>query len=83
MKFFGARVGGVPDIAEGVEAAELFAPEDEAGLATALSRWLTSGAPRPTAAADEMRIRFHPEVVARRHLEVYRELLASRQAGSG
>ena len=83
LKFFGAHVGGVPDIAGGVQGAELFPPEDEAGLAAALSRWLAAGAPRPTTAADEMRIRFHPEVVALRHLEIYRELLAERGAGSG
>ena len=73
----------MPDIAGGVQGVELFPPEDEAGLAAALSRWLAAGAPRPTTAADEMRIRFHPEVVALRHLEIYRELLAERGAGSG
>lgn len=77
LKLFGARVGGVPDIAEGVEGAELFAPEDDAGLVNALVRWLAAGAPRPTAAAAAMRARFHPEVVARRHREIYLELITA------
>ena len=76
LKFFGARVGGVPDIAEGVEGAELFDLRDEQGLREAITRWLGKGAPRPTAAAAIMRQRYHPDVIAHQHLEVYRDLLA-------
>lgn len=76
LKFFGARVGGIPDIAEGIEGAELFEAEDEEGLRDAIRDWLGSGSPRPTAAASLMRSRYHPELIARRHLEIYRELAA-------
>lgn len=79
LKFFGARVGGVPDIAEGVPGAELFAQDDWAGLATAIERWLTEPDQSPYAgAATLMRQRYAPEVIARRHLEIYREVLEGK-----
>lgn len=76
LKFFGSRVGGIVDIAEGVEGAELLDLERWDELGSALSRWLEAGAPRPTDAARVMRERYHPEIIARRHLEIYREVLA-------
>ena len=75
LKFFGFSVGGVPDVVAGVEAVELFPAGDWRGLTAALARWLAAGAPRPTRAADLMRVRFHPDVVAARHVEIYREVL--------
>jgi glycosyltransferase involved in cell wall biosynthesis len=75
LKFFGAREGGITDIAEAVEGAELFGPEDWAGLEAGLVRWLQAGAPRPHQAAPAMALRYHPSVVAKRHLEIYREVL--------
>lgn len=79
LKFFGARVGGISDIANGVAGAELFASEDWAGLETAVAHWIELGHPLlPQAAADLMAARFHPEVIARRHLEIYREVLSKQ-----
>jgi glycosyltransferase involved in cell wall biosynthesis len=75
LKFFGAATGGVVDIVEHVEGAELFAPNDYSGLEESLVRWLKAGAPKPQTAAPVIRQRYHPEVVARRHLEIYREVL--------
>ena len=75
LKLFGSRIGGVLDIADAVEGAELFPENDWTGLETALARWLEAGAPRPVGAAAVMRQRYHPEVIARRHLEIYREVL--------
>ena len=75
LKFFGARVGGVPDIAEGVPGAELFAKNDLPGLTAAVERWLTEDHSPNTAAARLMGQRYAPEVIARRHLEIYREVL--------
>jgi glycosyltransferase involved in cell wall biosynthesis len=76
LKFFGARVGGIPDIAEGVPGVELFAVDDWAGLATAMERWLTEKLSPSAEAAALVRRRYAPEVIARRHLEIYREVLA-------
>ena len=83
LKFFGFGVGGVPDVAAEAEGAELFPVGDWRGLTGALTRWLTSGAPRPMRAAEAMRARFQADVVAARHIEIYREVLASRAAVSG
>jgi glycosyltransferase involved in cell wall biosynthesis len=75
LKFFGARVGGVPDIAAGVEGAELFVEGDWDGLQRAIARWIQGGFPRPATAGEEMRRRYHPDVIARRHVEIYEEVL--------
>jgi glycosyltransferase involved in cell wall biosynthesis len=75
LKFFGARVGGLVDIATGTEGAELFEPGDMAALEEGVFKWLSSGYVKPTQAARQIRERYHPEVVARRHLEIYREIL--------
>ena len=80
LKLFGAATGGVVDIASGVDGAELFPAEDFPALTAALARWLTAGCPQPGLAAAAMRQRYHPEVVARRHLEIYREVLAVTNA---
>ena len=75
LKFFGARVGGITDIAGGVPGVELFAPDDWVGLTSAIARWIQQGHPRPGDAARIMRNRYHPEIIARQHLEIYREVL--------
>jgi glycosyltransferase involved in cell wall biosynthesis len=75
LKFFGSRLGGIVDIAEGAPGAELFAPDDWAGLTAAIARWIGQGHPRPEGATALMRGRYHPQTVARRHLEIYREVL--------
>ena len=77
LKLFGAACGGIVDIADGVDGAELVAPEDSAGLELALTQWLSSGCPPPRPSAPLMRQRYHPEVIARRHIEIYKELLAT------
>lgn len=77
LKFFGTRIGGGVDIANGIEGAELFSLEDQNALSTAIAKWLREGCPRPKSAALEMRRRYHPEIIAQRHVEVYREVLNS------
>ncbi len=78
LKFFGARLGGIIEIAEGVPGAELFAGNDWAGLTDAIARWIGQGHPRPKDASSVMRQRYHPGVVAQQHLEIYREVLNAR-----
>lgn len=77
LKFFGARVGGVPDIAEGAPGAELFAPNDWAALVNAIEHWFQRGQPAAPEAAAIMRQRYEPKVIAWQHLEIYREVLAA------
>ena len=75
LKFFGARLGGIVDIAKDMPVAELFAPDDWPGLTAAIAHWIAGGHPRPTGTAALIRERYHPETIARRHVEIYRELL--------
>lgn len=77
LKLFAGSTGGVVDIAAGVEGVELFAGRDWAGLEQSLARWLEMGSPRPQAAAAVMRQQYHPEVIAQRHVEIYREVLST------
>ncbi|HWD18435.1 MAG TPA: glycosyltransferase family 4 protein [Verrucomicrobiae bacterium] len=76
LKLFAASVGGVTEIAAGVDGAELVKANDWLGLENAMVQWMKSGCPPPVAAAAVMRERYHPQVVALRHLEIYREVLA-------
>lgn len=75
LKFFGARVGGIGEQTQGVPGAELFAPDDWPGLTGAIARWINTGHPRPAGAAAVIRARHDPAALARRHVEIYREVL--------
>jgi glycosyltransferase involved in cell wall biosynthesis len=75
LKSFATSVGGIVDIASGVEGAELFAANDWAGLTDAMARWIQQGHPRLSGAATVMQKRYRPEIIARQHLEIYREVL--------
>jgi glycosyltransferase involved in cell wall biosynthesis len=75
LKFFGARLGGIAGIADGVPGTELFEGSDWENLANALASWISQGNPRADGAKKFMRERYHPEIVARRHAEIYREVL--------
>jgi glycosyltransferase involved in cell wall biosynthesis len=77
LKFFGARVGGIGEQTEGVPGAELFAPDDWPGLTDAIARWINAGHPRPSGAAAVIRARHYPATLARRHVDIYREMLKS------
>ncbi len=76
LKFFGAQLGGIRDICSGVPGEELFAMEDWDGLAAAIANWIRNGHPRTSGAADIMRGRYHPRMIAQRHAEIYREVLS-------
>jgi len=75
VKFFGTRTGGIVDICAQVPGAELFDAEDWTGLTAAMADWIRAGHPKPSGAAEIMRKRYHPAIVAQRHLEIYREVL--------
>ncbi len=81
LKFFGARVGGIVEITNGAPGAELFASDDWTGLTNAIARWIEEGYPQPVGATALMRKRYHPEVIARQHVEIYREVLSSNAYG--
>ena len=76
LKLFGAMVGGVPDIMKGVEGAELLGRDDWTGLEKGIARWMDMGAPIPSNAAETMSQRYHPLVIAQKHLDIYDEVLS-------
>jgi glycosyltransferase involved in cell wall biosynthesis len=78
LAFFGSRVGGPVEITQDVEGAELVDVNDWARLEERLYRWLQNDAPRPTTAAQTMSSRYHPQVIAQRHVEIYHEVLAGQ-----
>lgn len=80
LKLFAASVGGIVDIAAGAEGAELLPVNGWLELENSIERWINAGSPRPKAASEMMRARYTPEIVACRHLEIYREALASSAA---
>jgi glycosyltransferase involved in cell wall biosynthesis len=73
LKLFGASVGGLIDIAANVEGAELLPMNDWTALENSIACWLEAGCPRPQTAGETMHARYAPKIVARRHLEIYRE----------
>jgi glycosyltransferase involved in cell wall biosynthesis len=81
LKLFGAKVGGIMDIASGVEGAELFDRSDVASLEASILKWLSMGSPKIKQGAEEMRHRYHPAVIAKRHLEIYRQVLEGSLGG--
>jgi glycosyltransferase involved in cell wall biosynthesis len=77
LKIFASRVGGIVDVADGVTGAELFAADDWDGLTTGITNWIRQGKPKPDGNSRIMNERYHPRVIAQRHLEIYREVLGS------
>jgi len=75
-----ARVGGVPDLVRHGETGLLFDPLSEEAMAAAMKQLLADRELSMAARAQsEARQRFHPETVAARHVEIYREVLSSRR----
>ena len=64
------------DSAGPMPAAELFAPDDWPGLTAAIARWITQGHPRPIGNAAIIRERYEPVTLAKRHVEIYRDVIA-------
>jgi glycosyltransferase involved in cell wall biosynthesis len=77
LKLFGSRVGGITDIAGQVDGVDLIAVDDWAELKRKVTGWLAAGAPLPESAASEIARRYSPAVIARRHLEIYGEVLSN------
>jgi glycosyltransferase involved in cell wall biosynthesis len=76
LKLFGSKLGGIVEICSGVNSAELFEAEDWAGLAKAIEKWIEAGYPRAQGAAVCMHERYHPQIIMRRHVEIYEEMLS-------
>jgi glycosyltransferase involved in cell wall biosynthesis len=76
-----ARVGGVPDLIEDGRTGLLCDPQNAASMSGAVEKLLEQPSLARTLAAEanrRARERFHPLTIARRHLEIYREVLNNR-----
>jgi len=77
------RIGGIPDLIEDGRTVVLCRPDEPASIRAAVEASLTN----PTVAAERAKLanqrareRFHPTVVAQRHVEIYQEIRsASRE----
>jgi glycosyltransferase involved in cell wall biosynthesis len=73
-----SRVGGIPDLVENGKTGLLFDPRNGDDMSAAIAKLLAEPELGRTLAAEAKRQaqeRFHPLVVARRHVEIYREML--------
>lgn len=82
LKLFASSFGGVGDIATGTEGAEVVPGDDWSSLESGIAKWLEAGCPRPQAASQTMRKRYAPEVIARKHLEIYQSVLNQNPSSS-
>jgi glycosyltransferase involved in cell wall biosynthesis len=77
----GGNIGGIPDLIEPGKTGFLCDPRSEASIRLAVQNALNQpNATRAMAAVARAQAqqRFHPRVVAERHLEIYKEVLADR-----
>jgi glycosyltransferase involved in cell wall biosynthesis len=77
-----SQVGGVPDLIDPGKTGLLCDPDRPESFREGVEKLLAdpSWASQLAAAAQaEARRRFHPEVVARKHMEIYREVLGARR----
>jgi glycosyltransferase involved in cell wall biosynthesis len=79
LKLFASKIGGIRDIASGVLDAELFDPKDWHELSRALSVWIQRPSLSSPQSQNLMKSRYHPNAIASRHLEIYREVLSARR----
>lgn len=73
-----AKVGGVPDLVEEGRTGYFCDPLDADSMSGAVERMLANPADAREMAArahQEARARFHPKIIAGRHVEIYREVL--------
>lgn len=73
LKFFGANLGGIIDITADVEGAELH--DDIQSLKAGIINWIDAGALQPEGVSASIASRYHPKVIAQRHIEIYQEVL--------
>jgi glycosyltransferase involved in cell wall biosynthesis len=75
LKFFGARTGGIVEIADGTVDAQLFGPEDWTGLSDSVAVWIEKGCSPAPGNAIVMARRYSPQNYVRQHLDVFQEVI--------
>jgi glycosyltransferase involved in cell wall biosynthesis len=80
LPLFASDVGAIRQIAEGIPACRIFGLDDFDGLMASVREWIGSAAtwkPRETTPNRLIASRYHPKVIAARHLEVYETVVGS------
>lgn len=75
-----AKVGGLPDLVEDGKTGFFCDPLEARSMARAVEKMLVDRAAARELAArakEQARARFHPRVIARRHLDIYRDVLGN------
>lgn len=81
LPLFASDVGAIRQIAEGIPACRIFGLNDFDGLMASLREWIGSAATfeqREPAPNHLIESRYHPKVIAARHLEVYETVVGSK-----
>jgi glycosyltransferase involved in cell wall biosynthesis len=74
-RVFGFNVGGVSEICRGTGSIPLAKSNNWEELGKLLLTWLNQSNRTDEEGAMQMRTRYHPKVIAQRHLEIYKEVL--------
>jgi glycosyltransferase involved in cell wall biosynthesis len=80
LPLFASDVGAIRQIAEGIPACRIFGLDDFDGLMASVREWIGNAAtwkPREPAPNRLIESRYHPKVIAARHLEVYETVAGS------
>jgi glycosyltransferase involved in cell wall biosynthesis len=80
LPLFASDVGAIRQIAEGIPICQVFSVDDFRGLVTSLKTWTqhrSNTESRDKNPNSVIESRYHPKVIAKHHLEVYREILSS------
>lgn len=81
LALFASDVGAIRQIGEGLPECRILDPRDFHGLTASLREWLAAGGhlqPRGPAPNRLIAQRYHPKVIAARHLQVYHEAAGLR-----
>ena len=77
-RVFGFAVGGMSEICRGTKSEDLNKVGNWEDLSKQILGWLNQSLRRDEAGAMQMHARYHPVVIAQKHLEIYRELFRTR-----
>jgi len=80
LPLFASDVGAIRQIAEGIPICQVFGVDDFRGLVTSLRTWIQNRSntePRDKTPNSVIKSSYHPKVIAKHHIEVYRETLFS------
>ncbi|MBJ7258066.1 MAG: glycosyltransferase family 4 protein [Chthoniobacterales bacterium] len=81
LPLFASDVGAIRQIGEGLPECRIFGTQDFVGLMSSLQAWIASGSyehDRAAAPHPLIKSRYHPAVIAERHLAVYETVVAGR-----